>query len=133
MCMLMNVPWPKRFRRRSYTGDNLMGFHQRQVAGHADMHLYGDMTAYAARAEVMDVAETRILGDGVHDVLLHCGGKTFLQELSQSLRHQLPCRPEDKHADDDGGDRSRTAHDGPSMMAPPMPMAVPTDDNASLR
>ena len=48
-------------------GDDLMCFHQCQVAGHTHVHLYGDVTADAACAQMMDVAEASVFRDSVFD------------------------------------------------------------------
>ena len=68
------------------------------------MHLYGYVVAYAARAQMVDVAERRVLSDSMLDVGLDGLRQTLLEQLAEGVGHQLPRRDDNQHTDDDGSD-----------------------------
>ena len=66
-----------------YVSSMLMRSHQTYIAGHSEVHLYGNVVTDMASAEIVDVADTRFtIGNG-NDFVFHFLWQTLLQQFSK--------------------------------------------------
>ena len=73
-----------------------MGFDEREVTGHAHVHLDSDVASDASGTQVVHLTHARLaLGDAANFGLYVCG-KAFFHELVHSLLHDGECGFDDE-------------------------------------
>jgi len=90
----------------------VVGFAQRQVAIHADVHLDSYTVADSSGEQVVGLFYVRETLYDAGNLLFDIFGQRTFRQFAMG---------------------SSTVQRCPNRMAPPMPMAAPTDDMASLR
>ena len=81
----------------------LVGFIQGDVSRHPQVHLYGDMTAYAAGTQMMHLTRHRFAIHYLHNLLFQFLGQALLKQFASRLLCKMPSRAYDEHADTDSG------------------------------
>lgn len=108
-------------------------FFQCYFSVHTHVHLYRVIATYAAGTQMMRRTHSGKRKDNLLYLILHIGRQRFLQQFIYTRNQQLYSYFHNEEADNHRSYRVEHPPVISQRIAPPIPMAVPIEERASLR